>query len=156
MMIKDAIRFNYLFRGLDEQQIDQVSAMGEVEKFHGGDVMIRQFDRSNDLLILVEGSAIIRAFSGETLAEVGIGSVLGEVSLIDEQPRSATVVSAGESTAIVLRGSKLQEAMKRDPVLRAVLVTNLARLLCHRLRAANIQLDTALASATKADATAGS
>lgn len=44
MMIKDAIRFNYLFRGLDEQQIDQVSAMGEVEKFHGGDVMIRQFD----------------------------------------------------------------------------------------------------------------
>lgn len=154
MTIKEAIRYNYLFRGLTAEQLERISSIAEEVQYNGGDTMIRQFDRSSDLLIILSGSALIKAFSGETMAEVGVGSVVGEVSLIDEQPRSATVVSSGDTQVVLLKGPKLQSEMNEDPVLKAALVTNLARLLCQRLRTANIQWDAALASPTRLEGAA--
>ena len=149
MTIKEAILLNYLFRGLSDEQIEQINAIGEKQEYAVGQVMIRQFDRSSDLMIITSGSALIKAFSGEVLAEVGIGSVVGEVSLIDEQPRSATVVCGDDCEVLVLKGPRLHALMDRDASFKATLLGNLGKLLCQRLRAANIQLDAALASAAR-------
>lgn len=151
MTIQEAIRFNYLFRGLSPEQLEKVAGAAVEANFAGGDVMIRQFDRSSDLMIILNGAAQIKAFSGESMAEVGVGSVVGEVSLIDEQPRSATVISVGDTRVVLLKGAKLQALMDADPILKATLVGNLARLLCQRLRTSNIQLDAALANGSRLD-----
>ncbi len=145
MNIADALRENYLFRDLSESQQDNVIQIAETRTFDGGDVMVRQFDKDCDLFIVLAGGARIKSFSGETLAEVGPGSVVGEVSLVDDQPRSATVVAVGPTSVAILPSGPLNELMSRDAQLKAQFVANIARVLCQRLRLANIQLDAALA-----------
>lgn len=142
----EAIRSNYLFRGLPDETIDALADMAENRRFEGGETIVRQFDRNNDLMILLDGEARIRTFSGETIAELGPGSIFGEVSLVDDGPRSATVAAVGPTSVLAIPGEKLRQMMDRDSNLRATLVLNIARVLAQRLRTANIQLDAALQS----------
>ena len=146
MIVLDALRGNYLFRGLTDAQLDSVIKLAEDRPFEGGDVIIRQFDKNRDLMIVLDGNARIKTYSGETLAEVGEGGVLGEISLLDEQPRSATVVSVEKTLVAVIPAKKLHALMDRDCTLKAQLLYNIGRVLCNRLRAANVQLDGALSS----------
>lgn len=141
----EAIRFNYLFRGLSKEQLDRIAEIVEQRRYDGGDTIVRQFDRDSDMMIIVTGGAKIKSFSGETLAEVGPGSVIGEVSLIDDQPRSATVVAVGTTTVAVIPGKKIADMVAQDVALKAQLVLNISKVLCQRLRTANVQLDAALA-----------
>lgn len=145
MDVVEAIRFNYLFRGLSKEQIERIAAIVEQRKLDGGDVIVRQFDRDSDMMIIVTGGARIKSFSGESLAEVGPGSVIGEVSLIDDQPRSATVVAVGTTVVAVIPGKKIAELVEQDVALKAQLVLNISKVLCQRLRTANVQLDAILA-----------
>lgn len=142
----EAIKHNYLFRGLPAETIDALAEIAETREFAGGETIVRQFDRNNDLMILLSGEARIKTFSGETIAELGSGSIFGEVSLVDDGPRSATVVAAGTTTVLAIPGDKLRQMMDRDSNLRATLILNIARVLAQRLRTANIQLDAALQS----------
>ena len=85
----------------------------------------------------------------DEIAEVGPGSVLGEISLLDQEPRSATVVSSGNSKVAVIPADKLRMMMRHDMGMRCVMLENLARLICQRLRTANVQLDGVVAGATR-------
>jgi CRP-like cAMP-binding protein len=107
-------------------------------------MIVRQFERDDDLIFILEGDARIKSFSGETVAEIGPGSVIGEVALIDSQPRSATVTSIGSTKIARIPGATVRNLMSKDAVVRATLTENIAKVLCRRLRAVNVQLDFAL------------
>jgi CRP-like cAMP-binding protein len=141
----EALRFNYLFRGLTPAQVQAVVDIARETTFDGGQVIVRQFDKNSDLMIILAGGALIKAFSGETLAEVGPGSVIGEISLIDDQPRSATVVASERTAVACLPSLALHNLMDHDPSLKSQLLMNIGRVLCQRLRTVNIQLDALLA-----------
>lgn len=147
MNIADALRHNYLFRGLSDAQREAIVNIAKEEGFDGGQVMVRQFDKTSDLLVILTGGALIKSFSDETLAEVGPGSVVGEISLVDDHPRSATVVATGPTSAALLPAEQLEKLMGEDAAMRAALFENIGKLLCQRLRTANIQLDAAMARA---------
>ena len=147
MELPQALRDNYLFRGLADSHIDDILAMTDTREFDGGDTIVRQFGKDSDLMIVLKGLAQIKTFSGDTIAEVGPGSVLGEISLLDQEPRSATVVSSGPSTVAVIPAEKLRLMMRHDMGMRCVMLENLARLICQRLRTANVQLDGVMAGA---------
>ena len=136
-----ALRDNYLFNGLAESHIDEILEMATKQTFMGGDQIVRQFDRDTDLIIVLRGSAQIKTFSGDTIAEVGPGTVLGEISLIDDEPRSATVTSVGETEVAVINSDRLRDMMKHDMGMRCVMIENLSKVICQRLRTANVQLD---------------
>ena len=149
MELPQALRDNYLFRGLADSHIDDILAMTDTREFDGGDTIVRQFGKDSDLMIVLKGLAQIKTFSGDTIAEVGPGSVLGEISLLDQEPRSATVVSSGPSTVAVIPAEKLRLMMRHDMGMRCVMLENLARLICQRLRTANVQLDGVVAGASR-------
>jgi len=147
--LPQALRDNYLFRGLADSHIDDILAMTDTREFDGGDTIVRQFGKDSDLMIVLKGLAQIKTFSGDTIAEVGPGSVLGEISLLDQEPRSATVVSSGDSKVAVIPADKLRMMMRHDMGMRCVMLENLARLICQRLRTANVQLDGVVAGASR-------
>ena len=141
MQTPEAFRDNYLFRGLTQKNIDDIMSITGTRAFLGGDTIIRQFGDDLDIMVVLKGVAHVKAFSGEVIAEVGPGFVLGEVSLIDDAPRSATVVSKGPTEVAVINGEKLRVLLGRDVGMRAIMFENLAKLLCVRLRVANVHLD---------------
>ena len=145
MELPQAIRDNYLFHGLSDANIDEILALATTKTFDGGDTILRQFGRDNDLLIILTGQALIKTFSGEPVAEVGAGSVLGEVSLIDTEPRSATVIARYECSVASIPAAGLKNLMRHDIEMRSIMLENLAKVLCQRLRSANMQLDVAYA-----------
>ncbi|MFZ4508766.1 MAG: Crp/Fnr family transcriptional regulator [Fimbriimonas sp.] len=141
MDIAKELNHTYLFRGLSPAVISTIAALASVKSFQGGDTLMRQFERSNDLFILLEGEARIRSFSGESIAEFGPGSVLGEMSLIDDLPRSATVVAVGKVRAAVLSAPLLQSIMDMDSAVAATIHANLAKVLSRKLRSMNSQVE---------------
>jgi CRP-like cAMP-binding protein len=146
MLIPEAVRSSYLFKGLRPDQIDSVLALSQEKMFTGGEILVRQFEQSQDLLVILSGEVRVKGFQGEDLATLGAGSVLGEISLVDCSPRSATVISKGETMAAIIPAAKLLDLMARDTEVKAMIFENLSKLLCSRLRNSNIQLDAALNS----------
>jgi CRP/FNR family cyclic AMP-dependent transcriptional regulator len=144
MDLLDTIKNNYVFRGLATLQLAAVTAVVQQKEYMGGDMIVRQFDKNCDLMIIVSGNARISSFSGEMIAEVGPGSLIGEMSLIDDQPRSATVTAIGPTRVAVLPYSDLKGLLQTDRDLAATVTLNIARVLAQRLRNANMQLDAAL------------
>lgn len=146
MDLASAFRSSYLWSGLTGSQIDRLSLLAEEKTFNGGDTMVRQFAKDSDVMIILDGKARINTFSGEMIGEAGPGAVIGEISLVDDKPRSATVVAVGNCRAAVIRSSELWTVMEEEPVIAKVVLLNIAKILCGRLRAANVQLDMAVKS----------
>lgn len=137
MELARTLSYNYIFRGLPKEVVAGIAAMAAVRDYMGGDTIVRQFDRSSDLFVILEGYALIKSYRGETVAEFGPGSVIGEVALIDEQPRSASVVARGPVKAAIISKQVLQGMMDTDPETARTLLMNISRVLCRRLRSMN-------------------
>lgn len=140
----DELRASYLFRGLSDPQLEAILGISQEKQYNGGDTVVRQYERSNDILIILSGSVKVKGFSNEDLAELGAGHVVGEISLVDNAPRSATVVASGAVRTALVPADALNNLMTKDMHMKASIMETLAKVLCSRLRTANIQLDSAL------------
>lgn len=134
------LSYNYIFRGLPKDVVAGIAIMATTRRYQGGDVIVRQFERGSDLFVLLEGTAKIKDYRGDAVAEFGPGSVIGEVALIDEESRSATVVAAGLVEVAVIPADVLIGLMDADAETRAVIMGNLSKVLCRRLRTTNEHL----------------
>lgn len=132
---------NYVFRGLDKEIMAAIASLAEVRDFVPGDTLVRQFDFNSDLIILLEGEAVVKTFSGENITTLGPGSIAGEISLIDEQPRSATVLATKSGKVAFIQASVMRGVLEMDAKSAAVILSNLCKVLCRRLRAMNVHID---------------
>ena len=65
------------------------------------------------------------------------GSIMGEVTLVHIEPRSATAIAAVDGTeVVVLRNTELADLFKEDRELLVVILLNITRILSKRLRSA--------------------
>ena len=135
------LRENPFFRNMTDAQVNSVLSLAREKDFEGGETLVRQFDKNSDMMIVIRGKVAIKTFSGEVIAELMPGGVIGEVSLVDEAPRSASAIAIYHTTVAILESAKLHEVLDSDPSLKAVVMENVARILSARLRAANVQLD---------------
>ncbi|MEA2553501.1 MAG: family transcriptional regulator, cyclic receptor protein [Fimbriimonadaceae bacterium] len=133
------LRYNYIFRGLTREVVSGIAALASIRTYKGGDILVRQFERNSDLIIILEGTARIRSLDGDTIAEFGPGSIVGEIALIDDQPRSATVAAMHNVKAAIIPSKALHDYMDMDPSVGKIVMTNIARVLCRRMRSMNAQ-----------------
>ncbi len=141
MDLAKTISNNYMFKGVGEAEVQAIADLAQVKEFQGGDQLVRQFDKSSDILIILEGQGITKTFSGEIVSRFGPGSVIGEVALIDGQPRSANVVSVGTSKVAIIPAAAVHKMMESDAKVGYLIVSNIAKVLCMRLRAMNDHAD---------------
>jgi glutaminase len=135
-----AIVESCLSEDLDEQSIGLLSKLGRRIEYTAGEIIVNQDDEDSSLLILAKGRAEIRSFMDEPLYFLSPGMPFGEVALIDEKPRSATVTACEATEVILLPADELRRLMYAHPELGLVVLRNLARVLCARVRASNQQI----------------
>ncbi len=100
-----------------------------------GQAVVQQGQVGNGLYIVVSGAVRVVAGS-EVLARLGPGEFLGELSVIDQQPRSASAIADGPTVCLALASWDLIELLAQD----SELALNLLRELAGRLRRADAQL----------------
>lgn len=125
-----------LFARLNQKQLRRVARHVDEVTVPAGRVLSRE-ERpgGKELLIVVEGELEIKR-RGKVLAAVGPGGVVGEMSLIDKQPYSATVTATEESTLLVISPRSFQQLLNEVPEVKDKILL----VLVERLRAADESL----------------
>ena len=106
--------------------------------------IIREGDGGDFMLMLLEGRIEVvkrdRWGTPQVLAEVEAGRTLGEMSMIDGEPRFATCVAADSCLIAVLDRESLARIIVEQPLLGAKILMELVLMLSHRLRATSQRL----------------
>jgi CRP/FNR family cyclic AMP-dependent transcriptional regulator len=126
----DLLRTVPLFAGLNDRQLERISALADTIDLPGEKVLMTQGDHGQEMFVMVSGSARIER-DGRTLKQCGGGEVIGEIALLDGGPRTATVTLAEPSRLLVLARREFQTLMDEFPEIRLEVLEAVAR----RLRA---------------------
>jgi CRP-like cAMP-binding protein len=137
----DAFQKNYLVLGLSADLAREVADLGEFKVATARDSLIRRGDASSDLYVILDGTVEVYTASGEVLAKVGPGAVIGEVALVDDQPRSADAVCTSTVKYVRLPSKELRQWMNAHREAGFVMLANLCRVLSARLRGVNLTVD---------------
>jgi predicted acylesterase/phospholipase RssA/CRP-like cAMP-binding protein len=122
------------FASLDETV--RLELAGQLEPVHAeaGEVIINEGDPGNGLFLVVSGRLRVSVASGGTervLHDLARGAIVGEIALLSNQPRSATVRAVRDSDLLLLRVSSFKSLVERRPAV----LGEIARLLAERLLA---------------------
>jgi CRP-like cAMP-binding protein len=114
-----------LFAGCNERELAAVASRTTTVHARRGDVLMREGALGHEMLVIVEGTAgVFRR--DRLLATLGPGDVCGELALIDDGPRSATVIATSELTAEVSSRHEFAELLAVVPRLARPLLRQLA------------------------------
>jgi CRP/FNR family cyclic AMP-dependent transcriptional regulator len=96
-----ALRRVSLFRGCSESVLNDIAGLICESHFAAGDVLCRQGHIGRQAFVILEGQAAVE-ISGTQVATLGPDKVVGEMALIDQRPRSATVTALSPMTVLPL------------------------------------------------------
>jgi len=132
---------NYLVVGLTDEQVRLVAELAEFKVVNNGVEIVRMGATDPDLFVIIDGHAMVYAKEGTVLGERGPGSVIGEITLVDNQPRSAYVTAKGALTIAKFDGAKLRKFMFANKDIGFIMLSNLSRVLSMRLREASSTIE---------------
>jgi CRP/FNR family cyclic AMP-dependent transcriptional regulator len=115
-----------LFQGLPQESIDQLLSGGVRRTYPRNSVIINEGDEATSLYIVLSGRLKVyradadgKEFILDTLSE---GDHFGELALVDDEPRSASVATLEPCKLLVLSKAAFHESLARNPELAAHLI----------------------------------
>ncbi len=126
-----------LMDALSQSEIDWILENGREERISSGTPLLEEDGEVEAIYFVIEGllHARTRALGTQALAVLGPGQIVGEISFIDRQRASASVVAAEDSLVLVLPRDVLDAELKADTQFAADFYRALAAIACRRLRA---------------------
>jgi CRP/FNR family cyclic AMP-dependent transcriptional regulator len=120
-----------LFSELSEADIDFIANRGTTKSFPRNTILINEGDESDFLCVILEGQVKVYA-SEESGKEVilniqGPGEYFGELSLIDEVPRSASVMTLKPSRLVFISRGEFEACLVNNPLLALKLIRSLTQ-----------------------------
>ena len=115
-----------MFKDLGDDELSEAARIAQAVEFADGDVFVREGQIGHDLFVITEGQVIIRR-GGRTIAELGPGEVVGEMAVLDREPRSADAVAAGQVRTLRIQGGDLLDLVERRPVFARAIIKVLTR-----------------------------
>ena len=126
-----------IFRGLTPDDVFKIYTKGATMQVQKGDTIFHQGTTGQKMFVVFGGK--VGVFDGQKLlSELNVGDTFGEISLLTDEPRSATVVALEMSRLFVLDEDVFQKLLTKRVAVQMLL--NLGRMLGKRLVAANKKL----------------
>ena len=126
----------FLFRDLPFNARLRVARICEARSITSNEVIAAQGDPGSAMYVMVQGKVQVTR-GDQQIATLGAGQHFGEISILDERPRSATVTSVGPGSVIIIRRDALMELCQREPGLGNKVLLALSTSLADRLRISN-------------------
>jgi CRP/FNR family transcriptional regulator, cyclic AMP receptor protein len=130
-----------LFRGESTENVSALGALLHQQCFVGGSVIMSTEQVGEVVYLIIEGTVKIHRAQADgsdvLIAILGPGDIVGEMSLIDDMRRCATVVTLEDSTMLWMDRSSFRRCLRTMPVLSY----NLTCILAARLRLADSHIE---------------
>lgn len=115
-----------LFAGLNSHQIERVGALCDEVDVEAGRVLTREGERGQEFFIIVDGQVQVER-NGQLLRTLGPGDFFGEIALIEEGPRTATLTTIGPTRLLVLNRREFHSLLSEFAEIQIKVLQALAR-----------------------------
>lgn len=141
MMESDLFQRVPLFEGLSAAERATLQKAAQLRAYRRGELIVRQGQPGESFFVIVRGRVSVTILSPEgrevVVGSLGEGDHFGEMALVDDEPRSATVVAQERSELAVLSRDVFFELLRSNFLLARALLRTFSR----RLRRANATIE---------------
>lgn len=128
-----------IFHDLSEEELEKIAPFLERNHYSSGATLFKEGDPGDYLGIVASGKLQAKKkteLQGRqvVLAVLGKGSFAGELSLLDERPRSATVEALEDSELIILKKEALDSIIRKYPEIGVKIIRRISRVVSIRAR----------------------
>jgi CRP/FNR family transcriptional regulator, cyclic AMP receptor protein len=117
-----------VFSSLSKKQLQSLASSVAERSYNPGDVIVSEGDKGLGFYLIGEGQVTVEK-AGKAVATLGTGKFFGEMALLDEQPRTASVKAVSRTRCFVLSPWEFWGSVGKDPeALRALLRETVRRL----------------------------
>ncbi len=114
-----------LFSACSKKELAKIAKAGDQVTLADGHVLTEQDTASREAFVIMSGGALVKR-NNRKVAELGPGSIVGELGLLDRGPRTATVVAQGETEVFVLAPREFAALLDDVPTINHKLLKALA------------------------------
>jgi CRP/FNR family cyclic AMP-dependent transcriptional regulator len=136
--IFDMIGHSKFFADFTRDDVQRLTAFMQIYRAEAAQMMIREGDVDDYMLLIIQGKVDIVKIDShgklQPMTTVGPGATLGEMSMIDGEPRFATCVALEPTTFAVISRDSMVQIILEEPGLGAKVLVKLVTLLSQRLR----------------------
>ena len=138
-----ALKGMALCRALSGAEIEVIAAIAETQEVAAGKELFREGDAGDGLFLVVAGEidVVKRGPRGErSLARLGAGAILGEISLLTNEVRSASGRALAHTRVLRLPAPRFKAMLQEGSPAALKMVSAIAEVLAHRLAAMNTKV----------------
>ncbi len=139
--LADFLKNSVLFQNLSENDLKKISLKFDIVELGMGETLFYEKDPSNDMYIVLHGKVKASLFDEQgnelVLAELGPGEFIGEMGMVDQLPRSATVLASEPSKLARLGREAFFKIVRDNPDI----AINVIKALVARLRRADDMIE---------------
>ena len=135
----NALQRTPMFQGVDPSRLRLLAFMGEDRTFRDGELIVRQGETSDSAYLILSGKAdVIVEFGGASsvVAQLGQSEVFGEMAMLCETPRTATVRAKGELRTLLFEREGMLRLLREFPEM----AIEMSRSLAQRLERTTMEL----------------
>jgi CRP/FNR family transcriptional regulator, cyclic AMP receptor protein len=103
-----------LFSHCSKKELGMVAQIADEIDLPEGKTLMREGDRGREFFVLVDGNAEVRK-QGRKLNSLGTGDFFGEIALVSQRPRTATVTTTSPVRALVVTEQSFRSLLDRAP-----------------------------------------
>jgi CRP-like cAMP-binding protein len=138
------LKSTFLFKNLNDEVLEAVANIAYIEEFQRGEKICVEGDPGDKFYLILSGevriSKEIPGMGEEALAVLSRGEYFGEMSLIDDAPRSADVIAARRCSLSIITRADLAGLIRKNRELGYEVLWTFLRTLTARLRETNAKM----------------
>ena len=133
-----------LFEGLKEDELEDVAKICFEKRYSSGDTITKEGDNSDELFIITDGFVEVllgerRKSAAKVVVSLGSGQIIGEMALLDQGPRSASVRATSDPTIVqMIQRQDFDKLCQQNTNIGYKVMRNLAADLSFKLRHRNL------------------
>jgi hypothetical protein len=138
MEITEITRQSDIFQGLSDGELSQLAQICRMISYPAGQSICKEGECGSEIFVLAEGKASVFAKkTGNKRSKIGSirqGEIFGEMSIIEDLPRVADLITDKDSKLVVIDKFELENLMNKNSHLGKIVMQNIAKGLSRKLR----------------------
>lgn len=132
----DLLKKVSLFSNLSKRHLNEIGKHADQVSIKAGKVLAQQGRTGREFVFIVEGKAHVKK-DGKVIRHLSSGDFFGEISLIDGEPQTATVIAETDMTILLVHSSSFDHLLNTVPGLQKKIMVSLCKYLRRAEKAIN-------------------